>query len=179
MNITETELKNTLETKQFAKTLSGYFDLFYRRYKHYEYLVENRKDPDEIWAYSDLLIVHLRALIIENESLRNNYTLQNYFTSIGREDLKNELNQYLLSPLYDEWDLTLKDFIKIQADEFICHNDNVERKNKKTDRALESYFSVYLRDFNNDYCMKNIVNKLCKLVYNATMNQEILHGDFR
>lgn len=159
----KTQEEFDIEKAKFKRAFLNYFRLILQRYTHYEELVENRKSQDEICAYSDLLVVHLRALLIENPKYKKNYTLQNFLHKMGRDDLVNDLNNFLSHPIYDEWDLSLKTFIKIQADEFICHHDNVET-GAKADQALESWFTAYLSNFNNEYCMKNIMIKLFNFI---------------
>ncbi|HPS59108.1 MAG TPA: hypothetical protein PK514_13470 [Spirochaetota bacterium] len=85
----------------------------------------------EWFTYFDCIITQLRAMFIENERYKNNYTYQNFLTLYGKNDIVTKINNFLETPFIDESTLdskgeilSIKNAIKFIADKFICHYEN-------------------------------------------------------
>lgn len=111
-----------LELFEYIEHFNIHFKLLLRRYKRLKdiYSIQNAKDIDVI-TYIDMILVQLRAMCIENERYKNNYTAQILLRKIGEEDLANKIDEMLNEEFYDgSMQVNIKKALKILTDEFIC-----------------------------------------------------------
>ena len=99
-----------------------HFNEFVSRFDRYMAILKfywSHRDNEvykDLTAYVDLLLVHIRAMCIENERYGDNYTAQNFLESIGRKDLAENINNVLSKGFWanqDEGSLSVRDSIKI------------------------------------------------------------------
>ena len=71
----------------------------------------------------DAFLALFRGLFLE--SFKNCYTVQNYYTAIGRDDIASKINGFLDSPFNEYSDETIRNALKFLADKFVCHLDPI------------------------------------------------------
>lgn len=96
---TENEI---LELFEYIEHFNIHFRLLLRRYKRFKeiYSFSNATNIDVI-TYIDMIIVQLRAMCIENERYKNNYTAQILLRKIGEDALANNIDKMLSEEFYD------------------------------------------------------------------------------
>ncbi|WP_336046157.1 hypothetical protein [Solibacillus ferritrahens] len=84
----------------------------------------------EYSCYMDLILVDVRAMLLENDRYAKNYTIQNHFrrfTEKGKQSLLNKvadnIDEYLKIELIEG--LSIKESIKFYVDKFLVHFDDV------------------------------------------------------
>ena len=111
-----------------------HFNEFVSRFDRYKEILKfywshrDNKAYNDLTVYVDLLLVHIRAMCIENEKYCDNYTAQNFLESIGRKDLAENINNVLSKGFWahqDEGSRSVRDSIKICSDKYICHHDSI------------------------------------------------------
>ena len=113
---TENEI---LELFEYIEHFNIHFRLLLRRYKRFKeiYSISNATNIDVI-TYIDMIIVQLRAMCIENERYKNNYTAQILLRKIGEDALANNIDKMLSEEFYDgSIQVSIKTALKIVADE--------------------------------------------------------------
>ena len=157
---TEDELYQLFE---YIKHFNIHFSLLLRRYKRFKeiYSIENATHIDVI-TYIDMIIVQLRAMCIENERYKKNYTAQILLRKIGEEDLADKLEKMLNENFYDgSMQVTIKTALKIVADEFICHYDNFDGEKSHKISLAEIFINRLVNPYeekNLDYIMKVLID---------------------
>ncbi len=127
--------------KIYDETFYSYFTLLKQRTRKLDKLEINSLDYS---TYRDMCLVMIRALLIESERLKENYTLQNFLIKHQRADLKlqvdNYLNQYINSMI------TLRNALKISVDKFIAHNDTLVKEDISSEKqfCIEDFAIRYL-----------------------------------
>ncbi len=141
-----------LRLMEYIKNFNVHFALLLRRYKRFrEINTFGNKDIDVI-TYLDIIVVQLRAMCIESERNKNNYTVQILLRKVGEELLAKKIDDMLNEEFYEESDLTIRKAIKILADEFICHYDNFDGKNMHRLSLAE----ILMKQLGNPYQRKNL-----------------------
>lgn len=84
-------------------------------------------------------LVHLRAFLFENAKNKNNITIQNYFLTYRRNDLVDEINDFLSSNTAAG--VTIRSLIKTAVDENIAHYDSASEESIKIYEWCLSAFS--------------------------------------
>lgn len=158
---TENEI---LELFEYIEHFNIHFRLLLRRYKRFKeiYSFSNATNIDVI-TYIDMIIVQLRAMCIENERYKNNYTGPNfYFDKIGEDALANNIDKMLSEEFYDgSIQVSIKTALKIVADEFICHYDNFDGEKSHRISLAEIFINRLISPYeekNLDYIMKVLIN---------------------
>ena len=127
-----------------------------------------RENKTELFTYFDIIIVQLRAMFIENERYKTNYTFQNYLSLIGQEDKIEKITQYLNKPFIDEnytdksgGVISIKTAIKILSDQYICHYDDTTYEEK----SLVHLISTQLANIRNNsvYNIERIITNILDL----------------
>lgn len=109
--------------KIYDETFYSYFTLL----KHRTCRLDNLEvDSFDYLTYRDMCLVMIRALLIESERLKENYTLQNFLIKHNRADLKLQVDNYLNQNINSM--LTLRKALKISVDKFIAHNDTLVKE---------------------------------------------------
>jgi hypothetical protein len=108
-----------------------------------------------------MIVVQLRAMCIENERYRDNYTAQILLRKIGQETLAQKIDDMLCEDFYDgSIKVDIKTALKILADNFICHYDNFDGDDLHK-LSLADIFMNRLRNphenMNLDYIMQTLV----------------------
>lgn len=113
-------------------------------------------------TYIDMIIVQLRAMCIENERYKNNYTAQILLRKIGEDALANNIDKMLSEEFYDgSIQVSIKTALKIVADEFICHYDNFDGEKSHRISLAEIFINRLMSPYeekNLDYIMKVLIN---------------------
>ena len=108
------------EDEQFNMYFCEYYALFIKRI---ERMKELDNDTDRR-TYLDMLFISIRALLIEQEKNKSNYTLQNFLRRNGQDALICKINDYLNTRINSMY--TLREVIKIITDKFIAHHDSLQ-----------------------------------------------------
>jgi len=147
----------------FDNTFMEYFSLLEKR-------TERMLDLDlkslDYGTYRDMCLVMLRAILMENKSNKNNYTVQNYFVRHGREDLAKEINDYLETKINKIY--TLREVLKMTVDKCIAHNETLVKRDCNGDESeikMEIIFKkeLFLHDITRrdyPYTIERIVSKI-------------------
>lgn len=157
---TENEI---LELFEYIEHFNIHFRLLLRRYKRFKeiYSFSNATNIDVI-TYIDMIIVQLRAMCIENERYKNNYTAQILLRKIGEDALANNIDKMLSEEFYDgSIQVSIKTALKIVADEFICHYDNFDGEKSHRISLAEIFINRLISPYeeeNLDYIMKVLIN---------------------
>ena len=158
-NMEETEF---LELIEFVKHFNTHFSLLLRRYKRFKEINSMNNNDIDVITYLDMIIVQLRAMCIENERYKHNYTAQILLRKVGEPDLADKIDNMLCEDFYDgSLQVDIKTGLKILADEFICHYDNFD--GEKLHRAsLSDIFMIKLKspyeEHNLDYIMQVLID---------------------
>ena len=67
----------------------------------------------------DAFLALFRGLFLEN--FKGCYTVQNYFTALGREDIAAKIDAFLDGPFNEYSNETIRRALKFLADKFVCH----------------------------------------------------------
>ena len=157
---TENEI---LELFEYIEHFNIHFRLLLRRYKRFKeiYSISNATNIDVI-TYIDMIIVQLRAMCIENERYKNNYTAQILLRKIGEDALANNIDKMLSEEFYDgSIQVSIKTALKIVADEFICQYDNFDGEKSHRISLAEIFINRLMSPYeekNLDYIMKVLIN---------------------
>ena len=152
-----------LELFEYIEHFNIHFRLLLRRYKRLKdiYSIQNAKDIDVI-TYIDMILVQLRAMCIENERYKNNYTAQILLRKIGEEDLANKIDEMLNEEFYDgSMQVNIKTALKILTDGFICHYDNFDKDKSYKISLSDIFINILLSPYeekNLDYIMKVLID---------------------
>jgi len=95
----------------------------------------------------DAFMTLFRALFLEN--FKNCYTVQNYFRTLGREDVSNRIDAFLDGPFNSYSQETIRRVLKFIADKFVCHLDPITFE----DLALAN---TYMAALKNPYVKVNL-----------------------
>ena len=104
----------------FDETFLSYVQLLVQRTNRLSQLDLESLDYQ---TYTDMCLVMIRALLIESERLKDNYTLQNFLTKHEKLKLAEDVNEYIEQPINKM--MTVRDALKISVDKFIAHNDTM------------------------------------------------------
>jgi hypothetical protein len=158
----EEKIDDMLILSNYIENFNIHFELLLRRYKRFiEVNRINNADIDVI-TYFDIIIVQLRAMCIENERNKNNYTAQILLRKVGEKELADKIDDMLNQQfLIGCDDFTIKTAIKTLADEFICHYDNFDG-NKMHTLSLAQIIEKQLKNpyakINLDYIIKVLID---------------------
>ena len=106
----------------------------------------------------DAFIVLFRGLFLE--SFKNCYTVQNYYTALGRGDIAGKIDDFLDTPYNEYSSETIRNVLKFLADKFVCHLDPITSE----DLALAN---TYMAELKNPFVRVNlqyICNELEKIM---------------
>lgn len=109
--------------KIYDETFYSYFTLLKQRTRRLDELEIDSLDYN---TYRDMCLVMIRALLIESEHLKKNYTLQNFLIKHQRADLKLQVDNYLNQNINSM--ITLRNALKISVDKFIAHNETLVKE---------------------------------------------------
>lgn len=128
---------NTIYDETFLK----YLDLLSQRSERLQHLDNSSLD---YITYTDMCLVMVRAILVENEKRTNNYTLQNYLHRHSRDDLVDKANQFIKQ--YINKKHTLRDALKIVVDKFTVHYDAMTKMNSDFEEEwdIDSQFTRLL-----------------------------------
>lgn len=151
-----------LRLLEYINNFNIHFSLLLRRYKRFKEINTIGNNDIDVITYLDMIVVQLRAMCIENERYKNNYTAQTLLKKIGKEELATRIDEMLDQEFSCIWeDFSIKKSIKVLADEFICHYDNFDGVNLH-ELSLADIIANQLRNpyeqKNLDYIMKELIN---------------------
>ena len=125
--MTDEEYAEQIQLVEYIKNFNIHFALLLRRYRRFRQINRIDNKDIEVITFFDMIIVQLRAICIENERYKSNYTAQILLRKVGEgtlaDKIDNMLNQEFLVSCTN---FTIKTAIKTLADEFICHYDNFD-----------------------------------------------------
>jgi len=155
---------------QFIRFTNNFYSnliLLKLRYERFKEINEPGNPDIDVSTYFDMIIVQLRAMCIENERYKNNYTIQILLQKIGKDEEAKKINKMLDKYLFDDPEddsteasdhLSIRKAIKFLADKVICHYDNFD--DCPTEKGLIEALISHLRNpywhINLDYIMKII-----------------------
>lgn len=138
--------------------------------KRTQRLSELDKNSMDYMTYRDIILVMLRAILIESPGNNKNYTVQNFLKRHNRIDLANKTNDYLNQNINKMY--TLREAIKIVVDKYIAHNENMVKyseESKEEELDMKNIFCDYL--YLNDIKNENFPFTIEKIV--VTINKTI------
>ena len=143
-------------------------------YRQYERL-GFKSDP----TYRDICLIMLRAILIESERFKENYTLQNFLLKHDREDLKQKVDDFLGQQINSL--MTVRKALKITVDKFIAHNDTLVKYNEESEDKefrMEDFFirHLFLQDMLREeypFTIYKIVNFIQNILDNLPESVEI------
>lgn len=148
---------------EYIDHFNVHFKLLLRRYKRYTEIDDIHNTDISVITFLDMIVVQLRAMIIESPNLKKNYTAQILLRKLGEDALADRIDSMLNEPFIPESDFTIRKALKTLADCFICHYDNFDGNNKDG-WALASIIENKLRNpydnANLNYIMKTLINCL-------------------
>jgi len=135
----------------FIEQFSLNIELFaFKLKKLKEISLFNNESNLEYKIIVDSVIVQFRAMLLENKN--SNYTFQAYFNHLNREDITNNINEYLDEGfnVYDQEQKesgvedyrSVRKAIKFISDKLICHLDKITG----TEIGSASYIMTELRN---------------------------------
>ncbi len=151
-----------LKLLEYIEHFNVHFSLLLSRYKRFKEINKLNNNDIDVITYLDMIVVQLRAMCIENERYKENYTAQILLRKAGEEELAQKIDDMLNEDFYDgSLQVKVRTALKILADEFICHYDNFDGENLHR-LSLADIFMNHLRNpyekINLDYIMKVLVN---------------------
>ena len=158
----------------YCRNFDVHYTLLLRRYERFKEInVPGNFDIDAI-TYLDMIVVQLRALCIESNIHKNNYTAQILLRKLGYPDLAERIDHMLGESFFEEEDstsVTIRDALKLLADKFICHYDNYdapEQDNQNRAIMIEQQLKNPYMSRNLDYIMNTIISCIGKGIQDKT-----------
>ena len=110
---------------------SPFADQFAFNMQMYEYRLKRvlsidttiKENQMEYLMAFDAFLALFRGLFLEN--FKGCYTVQNYFTALGRNDIAAKIDAFLDGPFNEYSDETIRRALKFLADKFVCHLDPI------------------------------------------------------
>ena len=148
--------KEELLLLEYIKNFKMHYKLLLRRYRRYKeiYLIDNT-DIDQI-TYFDMIIVQLRAMCIESPGLKDNFTVQNLFHRLGKEELVEKIDNMLDESLIGDGDFTIASIEKWQIEQwepgeitiYVIKADSYSEKDEEEVRAAFANITGIATKFN-------------------------------
>ena len=113
----------------------------------------------------DAFISLFRGLFLER--IKNCYTVQNYFTALGRDDIAKKIDAYLDSPFNEYSNETIRRALKFLADKFVCHLDPITSE----DLGLANAYMSALKNPFVEVNLQYITNELDKIMNVHSINE--------
>lgn len=165
MSFIDPEEKNTdelMELAEYIRHFNIHYALLLRRYARFKEIDDIHNTDIDVITYLDMIIVQLRAMCIENDRLKKNYTAQILLRKVGEPELSQKLDEMLDEEfLSSGTGFTIRKALKTLADGFICHYDNFDGIDKDG-WAMAEIIEKQLRnpydDRNLDHIMKVIID---------------------
>lgn len=153
------EYSEYMNILDFIRNFNVHFALLLRRFKRFKEINNIGNNDIDVITYLDMIIVQLRAMCIENERYKKNYTVQNLLRIVGEESLAHRIDKMLNEEIFDG--MNVRTGLKILADEFICHYDNFDDENMHrlslADILMKRLRNPYER-INLDYIMHELID---------------------
>ncbi len=148
----------------YIENFNIHYDLLLRRYERFKEINYLGNSDIDVITYFDMVVVQLRAMCIESEWYKKNYTAQILLRKIGEGELAEKLDSVLDEEFF-QWTsgFTIRKGLKELADQFICHYDNFDGKNKDG----WAMASIIEKELKNPYAGKNldyIMNKIVECI---------------
>lgn len=146
---------------EFIEHFNVHYTLLLRRYERFKEIDDISNRDIDVITYLDMIIVQLRAMCIESDYLKKNYTAQILLRKLDEPQLANKLDSMLNEEfLTGCTGFTIKKALKILADGFVCHYDNFDGENKDA-WAMAAIIEKQLRNpydkRNLDYIMSTLI----------------------
>lgn len=116
----DSKLFDTLLGEQFAFNMQMYE---YRLKRVLSIDTTIKENQMEYLMTFDAFLALFRGLFLEN--FKGCYTVQNYFTALGREDIAAKIDAFLDGPFNEYSNETIRRALKFLADKFVCHLDPI------------------------------------------------------
>ena len=110
ISIVSDELENFEEVQSLLEYIDHFnvhFTLLLRRYKRFREIDDIHNTDIDVITYLDMIVVQLRAMIIESPYYKKNYTAQILLRKIGEDELANRIDSMLEEPFIPESDFTI------------------------------------------------------------------------
>lgn len=147
------------EFLQYIDNFKMHFKLLLRRYRRFiEVDLIYNTDIDVI-TYLDMIIVQLRAMCIESQYQKNNYTAQNLLRLMKRDDLANNIDNMLAEQFFSyRNNCDIRRALKIMADKYICHYDTFDKEEMHWCEMIEKQLRNPYDEHNLAYIMKVVID---------------------
>lgn len=156
--------KDYLALMEYIEHFNIHYNLLLRRYSRFKAIDDIANTDIDVITYLDIIIVQLRALCIEDNRLKRNYTAQILLRNVGEEALANKIDAMLDEPFFSyRCNFTIRKAIKTLADCFICHYDNFDG-NEKDGWALAGIIEQQLRNPYKEHNLNYIMNTVIQCI---------------
>ena len=163
------EIEAQLYFIEYVNHFNEYYQLLLDRYERFCELRESEEWSLDLDTYFEMIIVQLRALLLERGSnvVTGNYTIKNILSL--SEDIEawnvieKTLNEVMISGEGVKQDCLLRDAIKIIADKSICHYDSFYREGSHSWELIQLLKKMLMdkaEKVNLDILMKSIISIL-------------------
>lgn len=112
-----------------------------------------KENQSECLMAFDSALCLFRAMFLERSP--KNYTYQNYFIKIGKQNIAEKIDEYLNSP-FDCTGTSIRNVLKFIADKFVCHVDSITNVN-------QGMANAWMSSLGNPYFENNLINIVAKL----------------
>ena len=163
------EIEAQLYFIEYSNHFNEYYQLLLDRYERFCELRESEEWSLDLDTYFEMIIVQLRALLLERGSnvVTGNYTIKNILSLSEDTEAWNvvekTLNEVMISGNGIKQDCLLRDAIKIIADKSICHYDNFYREGSHSWELIQLLKKMLMdktEKVNLDILMKCIISIL-------------------
>lgn len=161
IQIEQAKTEELIALSEFVEHFNIHYSLLLRRYKRFKDIDDISNRDIDVITYLDMIIVQLRAMCIENERLKKNYTAQILLRKINEPAKAERLDAMLDEEfLTGRTDFTIRKAIKSLADGFVCHYDNFDGTEKDA-WAMAAIIEKQLRSpydkHNLDYVITTLI----------------------
>lgn len=156
-------IPESIQLPIYCRNFDVHYALLLRRYERFKEINVLGNFDIDIITYFDMIVVQLRALCIESNIYKNNYTAQILLRKLGYSDLAKRIDHMLGESFFEEVSppMTIRDALKLLADKFICHYDNYdapEQGNQYCSIMIEQQLKSPYMSRNLDYIMNTIIS---------------------
>lgn len=158
------DIPNLAEVSKFIEQFSFNLEMLnYRINKAIEIDTMVKENHYEFLMTFDSAMVLFRAMFLESENLKGNYTFQNFCRMIGKPDVAQKIDDYLRTKFVDWREKSIRDVLKFLADKFVCHVDDITFE----DLGMANF---YMSSLKNPYGKNNLATiyyNLASIINNA------------
>lgn len=143
---------NEISFEDFTRFRHKYFEQIEKIERKIQYFIfrnQNfiKKDPFLEDVFLESILVDVRAILMENEQYKKNYTMQNSFkiNSLGEgsNDISkfvSEIDEYMKKTVLPDGQTSFYEAVKFYTDKYIAHHDSMTPDDDRKCDKIKSYF---------------------------------------